>query len=964
MPRAEPKAPKPIETYGLPPLPGTRHTQLNYERMAFRLKWPIEKGGLPRYQHFRNGCKILWPWLKWNPWMERECEEFCNEPYVGVAGCAGCVSGDTRILNPVTGEQPTIEELTRKQIAPVVMTLDGPEQAGVPFVKGYDELFEITLHNGTKFTATAEHLVLTPEGFQRVGSLATFQRLLGYERVPPQTISGGVPSSRASSVPSSRKIVAGSRADCRLSLRCDDEQLPSARAAAQSSAPSHSDVPKRNRGHCSSDDQASRVSHSPVYSECARLSNSDSLSLRKWFSILGIRRAFRGTVECIARWFQSVLRFPLLTPSHAQGAIPFHGSAHKLWERVDTGWNVFGRRTLPSFHYSQDDARSASLEYSGKSIPEHEAGGRKPDCFSNSDDSEFLSASELQVAQNTIVSIRSTGHATYYDITVPKAAHYFAEGSIHHNSSKTTGSVIYGVFWWLCGIQDSAFVLTSTTKGNIRSRAWNWVQKLYTTVEGPRIGNMVDSRTTWQGVKGDDRHCVCALPVREGSTNKAVGRLQGFHPDGRMLIVIDEGTDTPEAIFDALPNLTAGNWDFQVIVLFNPNSRFDPAGKFVTPLNGWGSVSVESDEWETQIQLNGKPGKAIHFDAEKSPNVVAGQVLYEHLPTLRTVEAARKKLGGDSPWYWKFYRGFLPPEGVVQTVLTESLLERHEAVGERVKHIFVGGPFTSIAFLDPAFGGGDKAILRIGKFAEIEGGGVGIQLTKSIPLHMSATAKDDNGKLIPIHYQLSRQFIWHCKDNGVESRHAGLDSTGEGGGLADIVSQEWNGDIQRVEFGGKPSERRVSNEDERPCDEVYDRKVTELHFTVKEFVVSGQLKGMNSREANDLVNRLWRMKGRKIEIEPKTKRKGTGDAEETSNFGFKERMGRSPDDGDALCGLCEVARRVGVAIKTQGRTARASDDWNKIARKMDEIYAETEDGKVDAWAALSGVQDSFAMEEV
>src|SRR6185295_4288945 len=610
VPRAEPKPPKPIVTYGLPLLEGPLHTQLNYERMAFRVKHPIHLGGLTRYEHFRNGAKILWPWLKWNPWMEKQCEEFCQTQWVGVAGCAG--------------------------------------------------------------------------------------------------------------------------------------------------------------------------------------------------------------------------------------------------------------------------------------------------------------------------------------------------------SCKTTTSVIYGVWWWLCGIQDSAMVLTSTTKGNIRSRAWNWVQKLYTSVPGQRIGNMVDSRTTWQATKGDDRHCVCALPVREGSTNKAVGRLQGFHPDGRMLVIVDEATDTPEAIFDSFANLVAGNWDFQVIVLFNPNSRFDPAGKFSTPVNGWKSVSVEDEEWETAPQLDGKPGKILHFDAEKSPNVIAGQLLYDHLPTTRLLETARVKYGANSPWFWKFWRGFIPPEGLVQTVLTESLLDLHDAVGASSKHIFAGGRVFMLAFLDPAFGGGDKAVLRFGKCAELANGTLAIQLTKSQQINVSAKSAT------PIHYQIAQQVIWHCKDQGVEPINFGLDSTGEGGGLADIIAREWAPEIQRVEFGGKPSERRVSNEDERLCDEVYDRKVTELHFTVKEFVVSGQLRGMNAAEAADLCNRLWRAKGKKMEIEPKTKRKSTGDAEETGNWGFKERMGRSPDDGDALCGLCEVARRVGVVVKTQGRTARASNDWHEFAKKHDEIYAEpTEDNP--HWPGIPEMQDQFAL---
>lgn len=522
-------------------------------------------------------------------------------------------------------------------------------------------------------------------------------------------------------------------------------------------------------------------------------------------------------------------------------------------------------------------------------------------------------------------------------------------------SVKTTSAVVYGVFWWLCGIGDSAMILTSTTKGDIRKRAWFWVQKLCTSIVGPRVGNMVDSQMMWQGSKGDGRHCICAIAVREGSTAKAVARIQGFHPD-RLLVIVDEATDTPEAIFESFPNLISTPWEFQVIILGNPASRFDPMGKFCEPKDGWASVSVERDEWESVPQLNNRPARILHFDAERSPNVLSGTVEYKYLPTARRLDAVRKSMGAESPGFYKFWRGFWCPEGIIQTVLTESILATYNAVGTSSQHIFLGGPSNILAFLDPSFGGGDRAILRFAKCAELEGGATGLQLTKSEKINVSVKSAT------PIHFQIAQQVIWHCKEQGVAPGNFGLDSTAEGGGLADIIARDWSPDIRRVEFGGKPSENRASYEDERPCNEVYDRKVTELHFTVKEFIVAGQLKGLNTNEASDLCNRLWRHKGKKMEIEPKTKRKSTGDAEEIGNWGFKERMGRSPDDGDALCGLCEVARRVGIAIKPQGRTARASDDWNKIAMKYDALYAEP-DTDLPQPQSVSAL-DLFAMDEI
>jgi hypothetical protein len=47
-------------------------------------------------------------------------------------------------------------------------------------------------------------------------------------------------------------------------------------------------------------------------------------------------------------------------------------------------------------------------------------------------------------------------------------------------------------------------------------------------------------------------------------------------------------------------------------------SFYDPFGKFITPLKGWDSISVESEEWETAR------GIAIHFDATKNPRIMDG----------------------------------------------------------------------------------------------------------------------------------------------------------------------------------------------------------------------------------------------------------------------------------------------------------------------------------------------------
>ena len=100
--------------------------------------------------HYKNACRLIWPHIDWHRWTELGNSEIRrqNAKVTVLMGC-GCVAGHTRILNPITGEQPTIRELYEKQIAPVVMTIHGPAQAEVPFIKEVDDLYEVVLGNGS-----------------------------------------------------------------------------------------------------------------------------------------------------------------------------------------------------------------------------------------------------------------------------------------------------------------------------------------------------------------------------------------------------------------------------------------------------------------------------------------------------------------------------------------------------------------------------------------------------------------------------------------------------------------------------------------------------------------------------------------------------------------------------------------------------------------------------------------------
>ena len=152
----------------------------------------------------------------------------------------------------------------------------------------------------------------------------------------------------------------------------------------------------------------------------------------------------------------------------------------------------------------------------------------------------------------------------------------------------------------------------------------------------------------------------------------------------------------------------------------------------------------------------------------------------------------------------------------------------------------------------------------------------------------------------PVHYQLANHIRKRCKERGCKPEDFGVDASGEGGGLADILAKEWSPKIVRVEFGGAPSDRPVSSEDLRPAREVYDRRVTELWFNAREYMQSGQLRGIDPWTAKEFCSREFDDERRKLKIQTKRDMKAV--------------YGMSPDIADCTVILTEVAKQTGINV--------------------------------------------------
>ena len=87
--------------------------------------------GLGRFEHLMRARALAWPKRYRHRWTDLMYQNFEDNDITILMGCA-CVRGDTRILNTITGESPTIKELCDSRVCPTVMTVSGPARASVP----------------------------------------------------------------------------------------------------------------------------------------------------------------------------------------------------------------------------------------------------------------------------------------------------------------------------------------------------------------------------------------------------------------------------------------------------------------------------------------------------------------------------------------------------------------------------------------------------------------------------------------------------------------------------------------------------------------------------------------------------------------------------------------------------------------------------------------------------------------
>lgn len=487
---------------------------------------------------------------------------------------------------------------------------------------------------------------------------------------------------------------------------------------------------------------------------------------------------------------------------------------------------------------------------------------------------------------------------------------------------KTASAGDYAFAWWIADPINSTVILTSTSKGKIKQRVWPLIQSRYVEAkqvmeESGVVGpHMLNSTLELQCTKGDSKHAIFAQAVETGELAQAIEKLKGVH-NPRIMLVIDEAPGTPEAVYGTISNMQKGCTDLTILQIGNgPLTHLDPFSRCCTPTVGWNNISVDYEKWPTKavpdFQL--PKGYCFHFDGTKSPNVKAGKTIFPFLYTWENWMMVR-----DSPESQRtaqFYsqdRGFWPPEGFLRTVLTEEMIERGNARGK----VEFNGSTVPVGSLDSGFGG-DACVLRFGRMGKLADGRMAVQIDECIEIPILVDAIDPKTqKKLPAEYQIASRVIEEAQKRNVKFEYFGAEATGTGRGAAAVLTQEW-GEIIWVESGGRPSEMPASEEDPRPSREVYDRRITELWFSVQAFVKGGQLGGLCEDDVIQFCARQYDFVNKKYTLEKKED--------------LKLRLNRSPDNADSVAVMIEVTRRHGM----ETRGPRAQRMWSMFDQQIKE----------------------------
>lgn len=488
------------------------------------------------------------------------------------------------------------------------------------------------------------------------------------------------------------------------------------------------------------------------------------------------------------------------------------------------------------------------------------------------------------------------------------------------NAAKTDLGAIWGLLNWRFDPEHTLVLLTSTTLKDSRKRMWGRVKRYAEAMGADLPAKIIDSqgviRANIPGKNLSEASSISLIAGEKKNEREAIGKLIGMK-NQRIILIADELPELSDALFYAFLSNLSVNPQPQMVGIGNFASIYDPLGEFSRPINGWGTITPDHTEWITER------GYCLRYDGLKSPNFEQEKDRWKFIYNRKNLADHRKNLGENSIEFWRMCRSFPCPAGTQDTIYSDADFLAVNAEG-KVK--FDKDP-VKVASLDPAYThDGDRCPIVFAEYGLV--GGIRVLCFTECKLLIEDVTRATEAR----DFQIARQFKTECEQRQVKPENTCLDSTGAGKPFLSIVHEVWSDQVSGIEFGGAASSIPVFSHDRRPAKDLYANRVSEIWLSAREYLRSGQIKGVFPDLAREMKARQYpksterQTVSRRITIESKKQ--------------MKNRVGWSPDLADAALGLVDFCRqRFGFLAET-GTTSFASirGRFKELALQYDAVH--------------------------
>jgi phage terminase large subunit len=417
-------------------------------------------------------------------------------------------------------------------------------------------------------------------------------------------------------------------------------------------------------------------------------------------------------------------------------------------------------------------------------------------------------------------------------------------------SATGTGKTFWAaclLLWWLGTREDSLVITNAPREAQLKRNLWKEVRSLWSRFL-PNFPNarMQDLQVRMRGGEQEtvdvESWSAIGMGCGVGAGEVVANRMRGFHA-ASMLFILEEMTGIPDPVLEAIEQTCVGGENLR-LGLGNPDSQQDPLHRF-----------------------GREPGTvALRISAYDHPNVVTDDPnLIPGAVTRKSIERRKLRLGEDHRLFRSRVRGISPSQAVdalIRRDLCEAAVARYLIPQLRVGEVALGVDVSNSESGDPA------VVAR----------GMGSCLLELI------------SQPCPDALAFGRGVGAMIRVDNILPNHVGVDAVGVGSNVVNGLAEE--GYRVRALHG---SAKQVTTIDWELVSETEKRIVEEGQFLnlraqmwwyMRRDLERGLIALPDDPELiDDLVEPKWWTKGGKIVLEPKEE--------------IKERLGRSPDKGDA-----------------------------------------------------------------